>query len=356
MSTESRSRPSPAHVTRTHTIEVALPLAEAMALFTPLGETWWLPGWQPTFIHPASGETREGGVFTTKAPDDPGSTLWTVALWQPQQGRARYARVTPGSRSALVDVAARPIGPRTTAVTVSYTVTALADHGDAWLARFTPEAFRDDLEKWAGLIREYLKARHDGSFTTEDTKDTEDKSHPSSVVDAPSVSSASSVVESSAAIDAHEPWIRQCYALAAEAVDRGNHPFGALLVLDGRVVATARNAVGERRDATAHAEMELLRAIAGTLPPEALARAVLYTSTEPCAMCASAMYWTGVSTVVFGCSTDALAAAAGGEFLVPCRAVFAFGRRPVTVVGPILEEEGASRHWSYWASLSGRQD
>jgi tRNA(Arg) A34 adenosine deaminase TadA len=152
----------------------------------------------------------------------------------------------------------------------------------------------------------------------------------------------------------HVPHILRCYELADEAVARGNHPFGALLVVDGEVVAAARNEAVVSRDPTRHAEMVLLSKALALLTPEVRIRAVLYSSTEPCTMCSGAIYWSGIATVVFGCSAAALASAAGSDFLVPCPEIFARGQRRVDVIGPVLEAEGRAKHLSYWKRLDVR--
>jgi tRNA(Arg) A34 adenosine deaminase TadA len=149
-------------------------------------------------------------------------------------------------------------------------------------------------------------------------------------------------------MDTHLTHVRRCYALADEAVARGNHPFGALLALDGVVVGEAMNEVATSGDPTRHAESVLLASVLSLMAEADRSRAVLYSSTEPCAMCTGALYWSGVGTVIYGCSSQALAAAAGGEFVVPCRELLARGRRAVTVVGPVLEDEGRAKHQAYW--------
>jgi tRNA(Arg) A34 adenosine deaminase TadA len=135
-------------------------------------------------------------------------------------------------------------------------------------------------------------------------------------------------------------------------VANGNHPFGALLVVDGRIVATARNEALTSGDVTRHAEMVLLTALLPTLSAVDRTRAVLYSSTEPCAMCAGAIYWSGISSVVYGCSTEALASVAGGELVVPSRELLARGRRPISITGPVLEAEGLAKHRAYWVRRS----
>jgi len=150
--------------------------------------------------------------------------------------------------------------------------------------------------------------------------------------------------------NAHETFIKAAIALAAEARRQGNHPFGALLVLDGEVVLTTTNSVNTSGDPTAHAETNLVAAAITRLSPAQIARATLYTSCEPCAMCVGKMYWAGVRSVVYGLSSEELAVLAGADFLVPCRELFQRATGTVAVVGPLLTEEARAVHLGYWRS------
>ena len=101
--------------------------------------------------------------------------------------------------------------------------------------------------------------------------------------------------------------LRRCVELAQQARDRGDHPFGSVVVTaDGRVVE-GLNTVVTRRDPTGHAETNVVREAAARLEPDELAASTLYTSTEPCAMCAGAIYWSGIPRVVFALSESGLA-------------------------------------------------
>ena len=128
----------------------------------------------------------------------------------------------------------------------------------------------------------------------------------------------------------------------------GNHPFGALLVIDERVVLRAENTVNSERNPTSHAETNLIQKAIRELAPAQIARATLYTSCEPCAMCAGAIYWAGVRRVVYALSSPELASMAGGDFLIPCREIFSRAREHVEIVGPILIEEAIKAHEGYW--------
>jgi tRNA(Arg) A34 adenosine deaminase TadA len=149
---------------------------------------------------------------------------------------------------------------------------------------------------------------------------------------------------------AHEPFVRQAIALAGQARREGNHPFGALLVLGGDVVLTATNSVATDGDPTAHAETNLVAKAIRELTTERIRRAVLYTSCEPCAMCVGKMYWAGIRTVVYGLSSKELSVLAGPDFLIPCRELFERAVEPVTVVGPLLEDEARSVHIGFWTT------
>lgn len=155
-------------------------------------------------------------------------------------------------------------------------------------------------------------------------------------------------------VEAH---LRRALRLARLARDRGNHPFGALLAdAGGRVCFEAENTVVTHRDCTGHAELNLIRQACAELDRSELARCTLYTSTEPCAMCAGAIYWAGVSRVVFGLSEGELRALTGDDaanptMALPCRDVFARGQRRIEVVGPLLEDEARSVHDGFWRAV-----
>ena len=150
-------------------------------------------------------------------------------------------------------------------------------------------------------------------------------------------------------MNVHEPFVRQAIELAREARAAGNHPFGALLTLDGRVVLTAQNTVNTDRDPTAHAETNLVSEAIRRLTPDLIRRSVLYTSCEPCAMCAGKIYWAGIRSVVYGLPSEELGALAGRTFLVPCTELFGRAADRVSVTGPLLMDEAREVHVGYWS-------
>ena len=142
--------------------------------------------------------------------------------------------------------------------------------------------------------------------------------------------------------------------LAASARAVGNHPFGSLIVdASGETTIEAENTVVTGRDVTGHAELNAVRA-AGIERGEAFLRgATLYTSTEPCAMCAGAIYWSGITRVVYALGSEMLEAIvaelpADSTLRLPCREVFARGGRRVDVSGPHLLEQATAVHAGFW--------
>jgi tRNA(Arg) A34 adenosine deaminase TadA len=149
--------------------------------------------------------------------------------------------------------------------------------------------------------------------------------------------------------------LRRCFALASEARAAGQHPFGSLIVDEnGEVLVEAQNHVRPPDgDPTRHAELAAVSRAGKFFPPERLARATLYTSTEPCCMCAGAIYWANIGRVVYGLSEEGLYKMTGANeenptLSLPCREVFARGQRKIEIVGPLLEEEAAKPHEGFW--------
>jgi tRNA(Arg) A34 adenosine deaminase TadA len=151
-----------------------------------------------------------------------------------------------------------------------------------------------------------------------------------------------------------EHFLRRTFDIARRSMTHGNHPFGAILVdAGGKVLIECENGYMPAHDGTAHAERLLATEACRTLPAEVLAKATIYASAEPCAMCAGAIYWAGIGRLVYGLSEHRLRELTGNHpenptLDLPCRAVFASGQRPTEVIGPLLEDEAAALHEGVW--------
>lgn len=166
------------------------------------------------------------------------------------------------------------------------------------------------------------------------------------------------VTENDLALLDHEKLMRRAIYLSLCAREKGNAPFGALLAdLNGNVVMEAENTSDEDDDATSHAEQNLMSKASRAFSKEELSRLVLYTSTEPCAMCAGAIFFAGVRAVVFGLSEQSLFEIWSTRdnprpalLRLSCRSIFDSSQdHPTLVVGPILEQEAAVPHQGFAA-------
>jgi len=151
-----------------------------------------------------------------------------------------------------------------------------------------------------------------------------------------------------------EQFLRRSFDVARRSLTHGNHPFGAILVdAQQQVLIEVENGYMPSRDGTAHAERLLATQACTALSPDVLAKATLYSSAEPCAMCAGAIYWAGIGRVVYGLSEHRLRLVTGNHpenptLDLPCREVFKSGQRATEVVGPLLEDEAAALHAGVW--------
>ena len=148
--------------------------------------------------------------------------------------------------------------------------------------------------------------------------------------------------------------LRRAIDVAQAAREHGNHPFGAILVDEhGQVLLQAENTVITGRDCTGHAETNLMRLASQHFSPEQLETCTLYTSTEPCAMCAAAIHWGNVRRVVYALSATSLYEIVGpspDHLMLPCTEVFARTGRQTQVLGPCLEldKEAKAVHQGFW--------
>ncbi|KAG7341716.1 cytidine/deoxycytidylate deaminase family protein [Nitzschia inconspicua] len=153
--------------------------------------------------------------------------------------------------------------------------------------------------------------------------------------------------------------LQASFDMARQAYQNGCMPFGAVLADgEGNILVSSSNptpAVSERggakhADPTGHAETTLLRTPTWwSLSKEERQQATLYSSTEPCVMCAGAIYWSGIGRLVYGCTALALEEQVSGPggFDIPVKELYGMARpgaRHIDIVGPVLEEEALQVH------------
>lgn len=93
--------------------------------------------------------------------------------------------------------------------------------------------------------------------------------------------------------------LQHAVQVAEKGIETGHGPFGAVIAIDGKIIAEASNMVVLTNDPTAHAEVIAIRKAAAMLETFDLSQCTLYTSCEPCPMCLGAIYWAGIRKVVY---------------------------------------------------------
>lgn len=103
-------------------------------------------------------------------------------------------------------------------------------------------------------------------------------------------------------METHERFMNMALAEARLAFDAGEIPVGVVVICKDRIIARGHNLTETLNDVTAHAEMQAITAAATTLGGKYLQNCTLYVTVEPCVMCAGALGWAQVSTLVYGAS------------------------------------------------------
>ena len=155
--------------------------------------------------------------------------------------------------------------------------------------------------------------------------------------------------------DRDEAFLRRAIEVARRSLQHGNMPFGAILVdANGDVVLEAENTSITDHDPTGHAEANLMRMAGRLFEPDHLAGCTMYTSCEPCAMCAGAVYWVGVRRVVYALDILGLDEIVGDDPKNPtphlrAQVVLQGGKYPIELDGPAALDEARAVHDGYWS-------
>jgi tRNA(Arg) A34 adenosine deaminase TadA len=137
-----------------------------------------------------------------------------------------------------------------------------------------------------------------------------------------------------------EDFLRQAIAQAATARQHGEFPFGATLVVNQQIVHQATDHCLSYADPTAHAELLVISEYCRQQRILDLDGYTLYTSAEPCVLCAGAIKWARISRVVFSVSQAMLQGLTGGRPKPSCADLVNTGGRLIAVNGPLLPDEG----------------
>lgn len=139
----------------------------------------------------------------------------------------------------------------------------------------------------------------------------------------------------------HQAKMNQEYfmSVAIAEAKKGDAPYGAVMVKDNQVVALAHNTVARDCDPSAHAEINVIRRLANQINNFSLEGYSIYTTGEPCPMCAAACVWSGVSEIIYGVSIADLIAINQSQINISCEEVIAKSFSNIRVTKGVLRQE-----------------
>jgi guanine deaminase len=147
-------------------------------------------------------------------------------------------------------------------------------------------------------------------------------------------------------------FLGRAVALASESITKGGGPFGAVIVKDNKLLSEAYNTVFLSSDPTAHAEVAAIRKAAATLGTFNLSGCTLYTSCEPCPMCLGAIYWAGISKVVYASNRNDAEAAGFSDNFIYEELSHIPSERSIEFVK--MENAGSSEVFKRWIELENK--
>lgn len=145
----------------------------------------------------------------------------------------------------------------------------------------------------------------------------------------------------------HEAWMQIAVEEAAAGVESGQSPFGAVIVRGAELIARGHNQVWATVDPTAHAEVVVIRRAALALGSIDFSGCVMYTTCEPCPMCAAAIHWSKLDAVCYGATIADAHSAGFMELTLSIKELYTRGGSPVRVLPRILEKAcaGLFQRW-----------
>ena len=143
-------------ISHTKNFEMPVPVADLFPLFSPEGETYWVPGWDYENVMGTT-ELSEDYVFLTKAHDHATSdALWIIKKYEPDSHMVQFYKIEAREKMGVVTVKCSKKGSDSTQVQVTYKYMALSEAGDAFIEAFNENAYEAFIAEWQQLLSNYF--------------------------------------------------------------------------------------------------------------------------------------------------------------------------------------------------------
>ena len=144
----------PVRATRTYEQRLAAAPDRVVPLLCPVREAEWVEGWEPLAVFSHSGVAEPDCIFVT--PAQPGQAIWYVTRHEPGRGFVEMLKITPDVTACRLTIQLRATG-RGSEAEVTYSHTSLGPLGDAFVAAFTEEHYRQFMREWEEQLNHFLE-------------------------------------------------------------------------------------------------------------------------------------------------------------------------------------------------------
>ena len=149
-------------------------------------------------------------------------------------------------------------------------------------------------------------------------------------------------------------FMKLAIAKAKQGIKKGQTPFGACIVRNGKVIAASHNRVWQTTDITAHAEIDAIRQACRKLKTIDLTGSTMYSTCEPCPMCFAACHWARISKIVYGAGIRDARAGGFNELSISNLKMKLLGKSKIDLKKGILSRENAAL-FKTWGNLIGKK-
>ncbi|MBW1865935.1 MAG: hypothetical protein JRI64_09990 [Deltaproteobacteria bacterium] len=146
-------------ISHTKSFEMPLPVADLFPLFSPEGETYWVPSWDYQNVMGTT-ELSEDYVFLTKSHDHAtADALWIVKKYDSERHLVQFYKIELQEKVGVVTVKCSEQGPDKTKVQVTYKYIALSETGESFIDAFNENAYEEFMDEWQQLLLKYFDSK-----------------------------------------------------------------------------------------------------------------------------------------------------------------------------------------------------
>jgi hypothetical protein len=143
-------------ITRSYQQKINASSSTVFSLICPVREAEWLYGWDYALVYSESGVAEEGCVFTSSQKGEK-DTIWLITRRDEDKKEIEFARITPESRAAKLNVSVEDADDGNSLVNITYVITALNESGNSFLEALTEAKFNENMKFWEDSMNHFIK-------------------------------------------------------------------------------------------------------------------------------------------------------------------------------------------------------